>query len=66
MVTKLAHDRGQQGRSFFPEHESFFLEVKRVAKEKIMDLKSILIPVLFLTGWLVLYGIILPTLGINT
>ncbi len=31
-----------------------------------MDLKSILIPILIVGGWLVLYGVILPMLGINT
>jgi hypothetical protein len=31
-----------------------------------MELKSILIPVLIVGVWLVLYGVILPALGINT
>ena len=31
-----------------------------------MELKGILIPVLIVAGWLVVYGIILPALGINT
>jgi hypothetical protein len=31
-----------------------------------MDLKSILIPALILAGWLVVYGVILPMLGIST
>jgi hypothetical protein len=31
-----------------------------------MDLQNLLIPVLIVAGWLVLYGIMLPLLGINT
>ena len=31
-----------------------------------MEFKSILIPILIVGGWLVLYGVILPALGINT
>jgi hypothetical protein len=37
-----------------------------VVRKKIMELKSILIPILIVGGWLVLYGIILPRLGIST
>jgi hypothetical protein len=35
-------------------------------KDKIMDMKSILLPILIVAGWLILFGIILPALGINT
>ncbi len=31
-----------------------------------MELKSILIPLVVVGGWLVIYGIILPALGVNT
>jgi len=39
---------------------------ERVVRKKIMELKSILIPILIVGGWLVLYGVILPALGIST
>lgn len=39
---------------------------KKQVRKKAMELKGILIPVLIVAGWLVLYGIILPALGINT
>ena len=35
-------------------------------KNNIMDLKSILMMVLIIGGWLILFGVILPMLGINT
>lgn len=35
-------------------------------RKKIMELKSILIPILIAGGWLVLYGVILPALGVST
>ncbi len=31
-----------------------------------MDLKGIVIPILIVAGWLVLYGVILPMLGVST
>jgi hypothetical protein len=40
-------------------------EVKNVRKI-IVELKSILVPLLIVGGWLILYGIVLPALGINT
>jgi hypothetical protein len=40
--------------------------VERVVRNKIMELKSILMPILIVGGWLVLYGVILPALGVNT
>jgi hypothetical protein len=35
-------------------------------RKKIMDIKNILIPALMVAGWLILFGIILPLLGVNT
>jgi hypothetical protein len=35
-------------------------------KENIMDLKSLVVMVLIIAGWLILFGVILPKLGINT
>ena len=40
--------------------------MERVVRKKIMELKSILMPVLIVGGWLLLYGVILPALGIST
>jgi len=40
--------------------------MERVVRNKIMEIKSILIPILIVGGWLVLYGVILPALGIST
>jgi hypothetical protein len=31
-----------------------------------MELKSLLFPVLIVVGWLVIYGLVLPALGIST
>jgi len=39
---------------------------KRMLKDRIMDLKSLTVMVLIMAGWLILFGVILPKLGINT
>lgn len=35
-------------------------------KDSIMELKNLAVMVLIIAGWLILFGVILPKLGINT
>jgi hypothetical protein len=63
MDIEHARDRGKDREELPPCRE---ISRKRVVRKKIMDFKSILIPILIIAGWLVLYGVILPMLGINT
>jgi hypothetical protein len=52
------------GRSFLLWNKPVLWE--SVVRKRIMELKSVLMPILIVGGWLVLYGVILPALGINT
>jgi hypothetical protein len=54
------------GRSFLPLIEPAFSGRKVRVGKKIMELKSILVPLAIVAGWLILYGLILPALGVST
>jgi hypothetical protein len=64
MDAEPVRDKRPLGRSFLLYSKSISWEPE--VRKKIMELKSILMPILIVGGWLVLYGVILPALGINT
>jgi hypothetical protein len=37
-----------------------------MVRKTIMEWKGILIPLVIVSGWLIIYGIVLPALGVST
>ncbi len=46
--------------------KGLFSKEETTVRKTVMEWKSILIPLVIVGGWLVIYGIVLPALGVNT